>query len=294
MYATATGSSFHPKHEARRNVSTPTDKEIAWQGRIQERAARATAAIMDRLERYPKSGLASMAPADRRDIADLVAREVIDTMMHLGSYVTAGAQDFQVATLEQVTIKGTDKVKLAMVPVAADNKPINLDLLAQNSGKQVVIAFINGVAYHNAREALVVAIHRQQTDWINRDLADQELPSETPPADAGGVVEGSATATVANITAHAEGDLIADQPGEDSGDTSAKEASEQGAAGKGQPDGDGSGGDHSGARADAGASAENAGEGSQGPDPGDDVPPPPPATAPAKRRRGGRPWAGHH
>lgn len=268
-------------------MSTPTDKEIAWQGRIQERAAAASKAILDRLERYPKSGFASLAPADRRDIAEHVAKQVIDTMLNLGTFVTAGAQDYQVATLEQVTIKGSDKVKLQLVPAIADGKPINLDLLAQNSGKQVVVAFINGIAYDGAREALSKAIHREQTDWINRE--QDRLADEAEQQPAGGVIEATATATVANISARAEGDLIADQPGEDSGNEEASETREQGAndGRGGEPEGTEGAGPH------PVAGPDGAGDGSERANQGDAVPPEPPVQ-PRKPRRGRAGWAGHH
>lgn len=269
-------------------MSTPTDKEIAWQGRIQERAAQVAKAILDRLERYPKSGFANLVPADRRDIAEVVAKQVIDTMLSLGTFVTAGAQDFQVATLEQVTIKGSDKVKLALVPAIADGKAINLDLLAQNSGKQVVVAFINGVAYENAREALSKAIHREQTDWINREQDREAEEAEQQPA--GEVIEGTATAVVANISAHASGDLIAEQPGEDNGEDREGSADTQGEggteAGAGEEPGPGA------AAGDAGAGAEGSDSSGGAGNADSDIPPP---VQPARKPRRGRPgWAGHH
>jgi hypothetical protein len=244
-------------------------------------------AIMDRLDRYPKSGFSNLIPADRRDIAELVAKEVIDTMLTLGTYVTAGAQDYQVATLEQVTIKGSDKVKLALVPAITDGKPINLDLLAQNSGKQVVVAFINGVAYQTAREALSKAITRQQTDWINREQDREAVEAEQP---AGEVIEGTATAVVANITAHATGDLIADQPGEEHGEDEGSAAGAQSEA-AGDESGAGVAGSAAGV-AGAGEEGADAGGPSGGPD--GDVPPPPREPTARKPRRSRAGWAGHH
>jgi hypothetical protein len=277
-------------------VSTPTDKEIAWQGRIQERAARATAAIMTRLERYPKSGLASLAPADRRDVAETVAKEVIDTILTMGTFVAAGAQDFQIAGLTKVTITGADKVKLELVPAIADGKAVNLDLLAQNSGKQVVIAFINGVAYEGAREALSKAIHREQTDWINRERDREAVEAEQQPAggypEGGNIVEGTATATVATISARAEGDLIADQPGDNNAEI--EERATEGAEAEAQASGGDSGGHSHTDAAGADRIADDAGAGAQGPDSSGDVPPEPPAPPARKKRAGRAGWPGHH
>jgi hypothetical protein len=269
-------------------VSKPKDKEIAWQGRIQDRAAAATKAIWDRVASMPKSGFASLTPAERRDIQETIAKQIVDTMKSLGDTVVAGAQDFQVATLEGVSIsKG--KVKMALIP-AADSK-INLELLAANAGKQVVVAFINGVAYEQARDALSKVIHREQTDWINRDPpqdADENaLPENTIHVD-GNVIEGTATAVVANISARAEGDLIADQPPGETDEASEENPEQE--AGEGQPEDHEGDGGTSGSAGASGATGD-VGPWSEGADSGDSVPPP---ATPAKRRRGGRPWAGHH
>lgn len=204
-------------------MTTPNDKEIAWQGRIQEKVGQATKAVVDRLVSMPKSGFGQLSPTERRDAHETIAKEIADVMYRLGTFVVAGAQDFQVCSLEQVTIKGADKLKLALVPIASEGGPINLEQLAANSGKQVVVAFINGVAYSQAREALSKAIHREQTDWVSRQEDEPDAPaagSDEPQPGGGypaGMLVGTANARV-TTKAHTDGELIADQPGETTDD----------------------------------------------------------------------------
>ncbi len=202
-------------------MSAPNDKVIAWQGRIQEKVGQATKAIVDRLVSMPKSGFSQLSPSERRDAHETIAKEIADVMYRLGTFVTAGAQDFQVCHLEGVNIGKGGKVACKLIPVASEGGPINLELLAANADKQVVLAYINGVAYQQAREALTKAIHREQTDWVNRreDEAAEEVDRALQTHEgSSGVLTATANAQVTNIKTQATGELIADQPGETDGE----------------------------------------------------------------------------
>lgn len=217
-------------------MSTQDDKTIAWQGRIQERAAHATKVILDRLATMPKSGLASLSPTERRDIGETIAKSIVDTMASLGTFMTAGAQDFQVCLLEGVNIsKG--KVALKLIPESVESCGINLNLLAANAGKQVVVAMINGLAYSQAREALSKAITREQTDWVQRshdsDLGDAE--QEQPIGD--GSPDNPFQIEPPDTEPQQPGELIAEQPGDGNA-----EASETGQADPSPSEGGGSDG----------------------------------------------------
>ena len=219
-------------------MSTKDDKAIAWQGRIQERAAHATKAILDRLATMPKSGLNNLTPNERRDLSETIAKQIVDTMGALGTFVTAGAQDFQVCHLEGVNIGKAGKVSLKLTPQATESGGVNLGLLAANADKQVVVAMINGLAYSQAREALSKAITREQTDWVQRsqdtDMAEQETVAEIE-AETEARPDGNLNSTPSDSQAPVEydpgftsqptGDLIAEQPGD--GDGEQENAGEQ-------------------------------------------------------------------
>lgn len=232
-------------------MSTQDDKTIAWQGRIQERAAHATKTILDRLATMPKSGINQLTPVERKDISETIAKAIVDTMATLGTFVTAGAQDFQVCHLEGINIGKGGKVAMKLVPQATESGGVNLGLLAANADKQVVVAMINGLAYSQAREALSKAIHREQTDWVQRtqdaDMSEaeqQQQPTET-------IDTGAAAPAEPATENNQPSELIAEQPGENDaqadagqqeptpsdGETGATDASAD--AGSGQ---DGSGG----------------------------------------------------
>lgn len=228
-------------------MSTQDDKTIAWQGRIQERAAHATKVILDRLATMPKSGMASLSPTERRDIGETIAKSIVDTMATLGTFVTAGAQDFQVCDLEGLTItKG--KIAMKLIPQATESGGVNLGLLAANAGKQVVVAMINGLAYSQAREALSKAIHREQTDWVQKsqdaDMTEAERADCDPtptPSDSQLLGEYFPPET----ESQQPGELIAEQPGDsdaqaDTGEQ-ASPSNEGGEAGGGTEDGPGGG-----------------------------------------------------
>lgn len=204
-------------------MSTQDDKTIAWQGRIQEKAATATKAILDRLATMPKSGLTNLSPTERRDLSETIAKQIVDTMATLGTFVTAGAQDFQVCNLEQVTIGKAGKVSMKLVPIAGESGGVNLGLLAANADKQVVVAMINGLAYSQARESLSKAITREQTDWVQRshdeDLGEVEMqavaekPTQHEPVD----TSDAGLPVFQAIDNQLTGDLIAEQPGDADG-----------------------------------------------------------------------------
>jgi hypothetical protein len=203
-------------------VNTQDDKTIAWQGRIQERAAHATKAILDRLATMPKSGLNQLTPIERRDISETVAKSIVDTMSTLGTFVTAGAQDFQVCHLEGVTIGKGGKVALKLIPQAGESGGINLQLLAANADKQVVVAMVNGLAYSQAREALSKAIHREQTDWVQRsqdaDMAEDEQGQTPAPVSSAPTADEPGNRELPDNTLHNnDGELIAEQPGDGDG-----------------------------------------------------------------------------
>lgn len=142
------------------------DRGIVWKDRIKQQAERVAGKVIEKLG-VTGAGQ-KLSPLDKTTIGAGVVEAVIDCMLQLGSFVSAGAQDSIGAKLEQVTIGS--KVSLKLIPVEQGNL---LELLAANAGKQVTIAFVNQESYSIARDELVKAIHRDQMDWLD----DNETPT---------------------------------------------------------------------------------------------------------------------
>jgi hypothetical protein len=139
-----------------------TDKVEVWAHRIHQEAGKTAKAVLDLLVSIDPAGFKNMTKIQREQVHERIAREVVETMGRLGTFVAAGAQDAIEATLVAVNIKGADDIKLTLEPKAGSN----VHLVADNASKQVVVAFINQLAYETARDALVKQIHRDQTDWV--------------------------------------------------------------------------------------------------------------------------------
>jgi hypothetical protein len=255
-------------------MSDPTlEKTLLWKNRIQTEVGKAARSVLDKLVAIDPAGFKKMTHAERTEVHDLIAREIADTMLRLGTFITAGAQDSIQATLSKTTITGADKVKSELIPVLT---PQLLTLLAANAGKTVVVSFTNAEAYNAARESLKVAIHREQTDWVNGQREDEARAEEqSQSVIVGTTIRGSNTAYIdqmrnvgrsdaakdesaaqadeANdkqadareaqadatiqVSAHAEGELI-DPPTDESGDHHGEQNEERSEA---QPDSAGPG-----------------------------------------------------
>lgn len=146
-----------------------TDKTQVWAHRINKEAGRTAKAVLDLLVAIDPAGFKAMTKIQREQVHERIAREIVETMFRLGSFVCAGAQDSIEATLISATIKGADDIKLTIEPKEGSN----IHLIADNASKQVVVAFINKLAYDQARDALVKDIHREQTDWVAQDAEDR-------------------------------------------------------------------------------------------------------------------------
>lgn len=210
------------------------EKTEIWAHRINKEAGRTAKAVLDLLVSIDPAGFKAMTKIQREQVHERIAREVVETMGRLGTFVCAGAQDSIEATLVGVTIKSADDIKLTLEPKAGSN----VHLVADNASKQVVLAFINLPAYLLAREALVKQIHRDQTDWVAA-AEDEHLTAE-------------ANAEV-SVTAQATGDS---NEAEHHGESEAGQAG-GGSQGPGSPE-DGGAGGNGGGPAAGGAGGEGA------------------------------------
>jgi hypothetical protein len=226
------------------------DKVKVWALRIQEEGGKVAKDILDKLVALDKTGFANLTPVQRRDVHERIARAVTGAMYRLGTFVVAGAQDTIPCKLESAAVKGPGEVKLTLIPAES----ANLHTIVDNAGKDVVIACVNALAYSQARESLVSAVTREQTDWVQRE-------------------EETDTRTIADMQEQEAGNSAEPESEEqtDGDDTS------DGTSGEGEGGGEGEGDGEAG-----GARAENLGEGGGDDGAGDSGP-----DAAAEQDRGG-------
>lgn len=159
------------------------DGTVVWADQIEVRAGRIAKAIIDRLGGILRKQLDEH---DRKNLHAAIADEVINAMYRLGTFVCAGAQDSMGVHIEKFACNGQESkdTKITLIPVPGDTVNF-LQLLAANAGKNAVLAFVNEIAYEQARDSLTKEIHREQTDWVHQaekeHKAEQSAPDAPPP-----------------------------------------------------------------------------------------------------------------
>lgn len=180
-----------------------TDQGIVWQREIKNEAGKLTKELLDKLVAQDRMGFKNLSGAERKQITELTVNVVIRAMLRLGTFLTAGGGDRINCKLDQYVDKGGKPLKLTLL---AEATPENIHALGGNAGKDVTVAFVNTLAFEQARDELMKAVHREQMDWL--DIKDPELF----PTDAG-TVKAEAEAEQES-EAQAVSELKAPQPGD--------------------------------------------------------------------------------
>lgn len=149
-------------------------KEIIWKDEIKKRAEQATKRISDKLSAR-LGGYRDLDPGARRDVEQELVETTIHTMLMLGSCLIAGANESIESTLAKY---GGDQKGLT-ITLKGGATPEQLAVIAANSGRSVMLSFVNKLAFEQARDELIKAVHRSQMDWIGEKTEDAEERGET-------------------------------------------------------------------------------------------------------------------
>lgn len=138
-------------------------KETAWTTELRQIAMKTAERIVTQVaQNVPSFGSLGM-PA-KREVARLIANEMIDGMQRAGVYLSAGGGAFILGTVDKITLDG-DKSKI----VAMVRPGTTAVQLAELDNKQVAVVYTDVGTFDGVREELTKAVSELQMDFLNPD-----------------------------------------------------------------------------------------------------------------------------
>lgn len=151
-------------------MAKQTDQGVQWAEEIRKEAAKTVKAVMDKLVSVDRAAFRNLGSGDKKAVMELAVNEVIRAMLRLGTFLTTGGSEATSVHIEQVTLKG-DAIKFTLKALP----PFDIRSIAENSKKDGTLCYVNHLAFQQAKDMLIQAVHRDQMDWLNVPKGDAEL-----------------------------------------------------------------------------------------------------------------------